>query len=420
MIATNFINAFKSFQSNLGNLDIACNHSKRTSGNRLGIVFGIWAVWFMVSCDSTTNSQGRMLINYYVHLEQLQLSSADSVVLDIYKDKATESEQITLIPDGNLAMTQIATFEGQSILVKARVYLQGVLQGSRDDAFAAGDRQVAPALQAELFSVHRIVAQNEELSLAPMYNNLTIANCQMMHGPQFKSVDECSAQVLDTGSQTVVLQLTDTNDKIWLETIQVHVQSDFTDSRDGQKYPFRTYGELLWMTKNMNIELSDSWCYQNVPENCTKYGRLYRYFDTTASAEKQICPENWRIPTEQDWASLEAYLGMEYIDLQSTAFGMFGTDEGNKLKSTSGWTGNGNGSNASGFTALPGGMASGDGLVFSGEGELGYWWVAREISPGNNLIRKIESSQQGIMREALSTTNRDGNALSVRCVRKNS
>ena len=44
--------------------------------------------------------------------------------------------------------------------------------------------------------------------------------------------------------------------------------------------------------------------------------------------------------------------------------GWRGTNEGEKMKSNSGWNNNGNGANSSGFTALPGGYDSSD--VFFG------------------------------------------------------
>ncbi len=59
--------------------------------------------------------------------------------------------------------------------------------------------------------------------------------------------------------------------------------------------------------------------------------------------------------------------------------GWRGTDEGKKLKSTTGWFSDGNGSDAVGFTALPGGIRS---LTdyFSGLSNYGYWWSSTEAN----------------------------------------
>ena len=58
---------------------------------------------------------------------------------------------------------------------------------------------------------------------------------------------------------------------------------------------------------------------------------------------------------------------------------MLGNDA-RKLKATSGWNNNGNGTNDYGFSALPGGYSTG--RYFFNVGDVGYWWSATE---NNNL-----------------------------------
>ncbi len=59
--------------------------------------------------------------------------------------------------------------------------------------------------------------------------------------------------------------------------------------------------------------------------------------------------------------------------------GWRGTDQGEQMKSISGWYNNGNGTNSSSFTALPGGGRDSDGS-FGGLGSYGYWWSSTEGS----------------------------------------
>jgi uncharacterized protein (TIGR02145 family) len=54
-----------------------------------------------------------------------------------------------------------------------------------------------------------------------------------------------------------------------------------------------------------------------------------------------------------------------------------GSNAGKKLKSTSGWNNNGNGTNQYGFSVLPGGYGSSDG-GFRNAGYYGGWWSATE------------------------------------------
>jgi uncharacterized protein (TIGR02145 family) len=146
----------------------------------------------------------------------------------------------------------------------------------------------------------------------------------------------------------------------------------FTDSRDGKTYKKVTIGKQTWMKENLNYEAKGSVCYDNKADNCAKYGRLYNW--NTAMA---ACPAGWHLPSDKEWTTLLDYLGDKDW-------------AGTKLKSTSGWTFNGNGTDEYLFSALPGGMGiggyyiAGDKIVniikidshFSHAGNQGYWWCA--------------------------------------------
>jgi uncharacterized protein (TIGR02145 family) len=124
-----------------------------------------------------------------------------------------------------------------------------------------------------------------------------------------------------------------------------------------------TLGGKTWMTKNLNVETEDSWCYDDNPANCAKYGRLY-----TWGAAKAACQSiGKRLPTSAEWDALVTATG----DSSSA---------GKKLKSKRGWykSGlfiNGNGTDDFGFSALPGGYRYYDGDFYEA-GDDGYWWTA--------------------------------------------
>ena len=110
------------------------------------------------------------------------------------------------------------------------------------------------------------------------------------------------------------------------------------DTRDGQVYPTVQIGAQCWLQKNMNYEIGNSWCYDNNPVNCATYGRLYDW-----NTALKVCPNGWHLPSDVEWTKLTDYLGGEDI-------------AGGKMKSIGGWSNNGNGSNSSGFNALPSGI----------------------------------------------------------------
>ena len=70
----------------------------------------------------------------------------------------------------------------------------------------------------------------------------------------------------------------------------------FIDQRDGQAYEAVEFSNgIITMAQNLNFEIEDSWCYDDDPENCEKFGRLY-----TWSAAMEACPPGWRLPKFSD------------------------------------------------------------------------------------------------------------------------
>ncbi len=111
-----------------------------------------------------------------------------------------------------------------------------------------------------------------------------------------------------------------------------------TDPRDEKKYKTVKIGEQTWMAENLNYEVNGSHCFENVSENCDKYGRFY-----TWDAAMTACPTGWHLPSESEWQMLLHDVGGE-------------KQAGKMLKSTSNdWIcgGSGVGLDAFGFSAVP-------------------------------------------------------------------
>ena len=112
------------------------------------------------------------------------------------------------------------------------------------------------------------------------------------------------------------------------------------DTRDGQTYKTVKNKDQVWMAENLNFKTNaGSWCYNNDPANGEIYGRLYAYEEAV-----KVCPEGWHLPDMEEWKVLiNNYGGME--------------NAGKKLKCSKpgAWFNCGDGTNESGFSALPGG-----------------------------------------------------------------
>jgi len=171
------------------------------------------------------------------------------------------------------------------------------------------------------------------------------------------------------------------------------------DTRDGKDYKTVAIGGKMWMAKNLDYETSaNSWCYYNRPDSCAKYGRLY-----TWNMARTVCPSGWHLPKEDEWKAL--------IKSADSAVA------GKNLKATSGWSGDGNGADVFGFSAMPGGYRSSGGS-FSYAGTAGYWWTADSYENYNSVdgIRIAMTSSSGLVSVyGLETTS----GVSVRCVQNN-
>ena len=193
--------------------------------------------------------------------------------------------------------------------------------------------------------------------------------------------------------------------------------NQITDSRDGQNYTTVQIGTQCWMAENLNVgtridgvndqtdnSTMEKYCYDNDVANCDTYGGLYQWNEmmqyVTTEGVQGICPDGWYLPTNTDWTTLSSFLGGQYV-------------AGNKMKSTSGWYDNGNGTNSSGFTGLPGGYRDGNGY-FNSLTAYGVWWSSTESSPYAKclvLARNSSSASQG--------NNSKTTAISVRCLKNN-
>jgi uncharacterized protein (TIGR02145 family) len=187
-------------------------------------------------------------------------------------------------------------------------------------------------------------------------------------------------------------------------------KNKFTDSRDGKKYKTVTIGSQTWMAENLNFAAEGSKCYDNKPENCEKYGRLYDW-ETALKA----CPKGWHLHSDNEWIELINFLASNKEDVrydEDVEMGLTYFSAGKYLKSKSGWRDDGNGTDEFGFSALPGGNGSSDGSFFK-VGDFGGWWSASECEDHSYLAysQDIYSSYDVVRGYSGKST-----LLSVRCI----
>ncbi|SHG34965.1 major paralogous domain-containing protein [Fibrobacter sp. UWCM] len=169
-------------------------------------------------------------------------------------------------------------------------------------------------------------------------------------------------------------------------------EGSFTDSRDGQTYKTVKIGDQVWMAENLNFETDSSYCYNDSAEYCAKYGRLYEW-----SAAMDACPSGWHLPDTAEWKTLLAAVGGDSI-------------AGMKLKSTSGWNSDGNGTDDFGFTVLPAGGWGSKNFV----GEAAVFWTSEWYEGYDDYAYGIRLYTDTIVRKGYSNKYIGS---SVRCLK---
>jgi uncharacterized protein (TIGR02145 family) len=153
-------------------------------------------------------------------------------------------------------------------------------------------------------------------------------------------------------------------------------------------------GRQVWMAENMNVETTGSWCYENEPENCAKYGRLY-----TWEAAMRVCPNGWHLPTDEEWKELERTLGLTREEADATKGR--GTTVANKLKP----------GGQSGFAVQWGGYFPPEAQKFHRAGEVATYWTATAAKNGV-WHRDVDRNTTKIWRSTVLKET----GCSVRCV----
>jgi len=193
-------------------------------------------------------------------------------------------------------------------------------------------------------------------------------------------------------------------------TYELSRSGAFTDTRDNEEYKWVKIGSQIWMAGNLNYETAyGSWCYDDKESNCNTYGRLYNW-----ETAKQVCPDGWHLPTDEEWKELERHLGMSVKDSEKIKYR--GTGEGGKLKEAglTHWRAPNEGStNESGFSALPGGYRGNNGNCHYMGGNA-YFWSSAEKSSGNAGYRRL-SYYNSVVYRYLNASKEGG--FSVRCIR---
>ena len=203
---------------------------------------------------------------------------------------------------------------------------------------------------------------------------------------------------------------------------------------DGNLYNTVKIGGQVWMAENLattkyndgsgisNVTDHSTWenlssgayCWYGNDETTYKdtYGALYNWYTIQTG---KLCPDGWHVPTDEEYKTLEMYLGMKQS--QADATGWRGINEGSKLADDANLWNDGELENnaefgISGFRALPGGRRALDGN-YNYVGALSLWWSSSAFSSTGAWGRYIDANASSVYRRDYEK----GFGFSVRCVK---
>ena len=202
---------------------------------------------------------------------------------------------------------------------------------------------------------------------------------------------------------------------------------------DGRSQYYRTLkiGDQVWMAENLNrfdtTIAGQCWCYgdkiSSSTRNCFVTGQLYTWAAAVGKSEEEcgyngkdcdlgdgkiqgICPEGWHLPNNDEWETLFTNVGGK-------------ENAGKVLKSRTGWTGSGNGTDSVGFCVLPAGNRNDRGGF---NDDVAYFWSATIYH--NELSGAEYSNHYGYVVDVYNEVDsveispvEKNNAFSVRCVK---
>jgi uncharacterized protein (TIGR02145 family) len=160
--------------------------------------------------------------------------------------------------------------------------------------------------------------------------------------------------------------------------------------------PFKRMADgKAWTTRNLDVDVAPSYCYDDADANCRQYGRLYTW--ESAQRACQALGDGWRLPTNDEWRRLAtAYGGLR----EDTA------DQGRAAYAALIAGGR------SGFDAVFGGGRTPDGQYARGDAH-GFYWTASETGPATAWFYNLGREGQSVNRHGGGEKLR---AFAVRCV----
>ena len=210
---------------------------------------------------------------------------------------------------------------------------------------------------------------------------------------------------------------------------------------DGNRYTTKQIGNQLWTVENLrttryacgtpipHVTDNTEWISLETPAFCFhsnttnqdtigRFGALYNWYVVDPDNEYRIAPDGWRVPSVQDWITLEEYLIANNYNFDNSTSGnkiakALASDGGEwRVIDVEGSVGKEqNSNNSTGFSGLPASSRHTDG-VFYDMGMSCFWWSSTQ-SDALVHMRSLADYSPSLISQTLGKTH----GYSVRLVR---
>jgi len=218
------------------------------------------------------------------------------------------------------------------------------------------------------------------------------------------------SRTVDNGNHTIRITASDIAGNSGSAQITININNTIIETGtvtdiDGNVYKTVKIGERWWMAENLkvtrykngeDISVNDFMAYGENESNVTTYGRLYNW--DAVNDSRGLAPAGWHIPTDDEWEELASSNNT--------------TRNGGRLKATTGWADDENGTDDWGFSALPGGYGIPEYGSSHQLGENAIFWTITEYPDGKAWDRTIVGSTNYLVKYYTAQSR----GYSIRCI----
>jgi len=192
--------------------------------------------------------------------------------------------------------------------------------------------------------------------------------------------------------EPMTLSIFHKNFKLLFSIILCWVISFKSTSQSIKKMPDNNW----WTLSNLNLDIPNSYCYNDSTMHCKNYGRLY----TWEAAQKgcRLLGKGWHLPSTAEWNQLLQHVGGAFVDSVNN-----GKDAYEKLLDTKKLI----------FGATLAGNRNPDG-TYSRIGAHGFYWTSTVVDDSHAGFLNFALGKNALF---LQPDMEKNSAISVRCIK---